>query len=276
MALYSPSPTVWNPPQAVIQAGDGSHSQYNAYRRIQAGEETQLRVWPSVKKFRDVVMTLFPGFSSGGMKRSPRRDPVVGRIRDPHEEGRAIDFMTRDPNVADPLANWLVTHAADLGVQLVMWRGTEWSASNSLPKWERITGNPHNDHIHMEFNDTVKDITPEEMERRIRAAFSPQAPTIPEPTIEQSEDTPSADVSQENDNVTMLTPDELAGKVSYLQTLEKNKLYIALGVGILILGGIGFILYKHKLKQSKALEAKPINTVKNGRRKNKNIKLRIS
>ncbi len=125
MAAYTPSPDVWNPPQAVIDAGNRSQSQYNPYRRIQSGEETQLRVWPAVKRFRDVVMTLFRGFSSGGMKRSPRREPVVGRVRDPHEEGRAIDFMTRNPSVGDPLANWLVLHSNELGIQLVMWRGTD-------------------------------------------------------------------------------------------------------------------------------------------------------
>lgn len=241
MAAYTPSPDVWNPPQAVIDAGNRSQSQYNPYRRIQSGEETQLRVWPAVKRFRDVVMTLFRGFSSGGMKRSPRREPVVGRVRDPHEEGRAIDFMTRNPSVGDPLANWLVLHSNELGIQLVMWRGTEWSASSYLPKFERITGNPHNDHIHIEFNDTVKEMSPEEMERRIRNAFStnqeinqqiqtqqtqqtqttetnqlpahriPDLPTTSAytETVEQSEETPSADVNDENENVTMLSPQEL-------------------------------------------------------------------
>lgn len=301
MAAYTPSPDVWNPPQAVIDAGNRSQSQYNPYRRIQSGEETQLRVWPAVKRFRDVVMTLFPGFSSGGMKRSPRREPIVGRVRDPHEEGRAIDFMTRNPSVGDPLANWLVLHSNELGIQLVMWRGTEWSASSYLPKFERITGNPHNDHIHMEFNDTVREMSPEEMERRIRSAFSTNqtvnqqiqtqqtqttdinqtqgntnqlpAHRIPDlpvtsaytQTVEQSEDTPSADVNDENENVTMLSPQELQEKASYIQMIERNKINIAIGVGLLILGGIGFVIYRHKMKQ-KAV-ATETKTVKNGRRK---------
>lgn len=297
MSAYTPSPNVWNPPQAVIDAGNRSQSQYNPYRRIQSGEETQLRVWPAVKRFRDVVMTLFPGFSSGGMKRSPRREPIVGRIRDPHEEGRAIDFMTRSPEVGDPLANWLVLHSNELGIQLVMWRGTEWSASSHLPKFERITGNPHNDHIHMEFNDTIKEMSPEEIERRIRSAFSTnqtvnqqvqaqetqaiqetQATQLPAhripdlpvtsayvQTVEQSEDTPSADINDENENVTMLSPQELQEKASYIQMIERNKINIAIGVGLLILGGIGFAIYKHKTKQKVNVEE--MKKVKNGRRK---------
>ncbi len=196
------------------------------------------------------------------MKRSPRREPVVGRVRDPHEEGRAIDFMTRNPSVGDPLANWLVLHANELGIQLVMWRGTEWSASSYLPKFERITGNPHNDHIHMEFNDTVKEMSPEEMERRIRNAFSTSAYTE---TVEQSEETPSADVNDENENVTMLSPQELQEKASYIQMIERNKINIAIGIGILILGGIGFVIYRHKMKQK--LAATEIKKVKNGRRR---------
>ena len=263
MAAYTPSPDVWNPPQAVIDAGNRSQSQYNPYRRIQSGEETQLRVWPAVKRFRDVVMTLFRGFSSGGMKRSPRREPVVGRVRDPHEEGRAIDFMTRNPSVGDPLANWLVLHANELGIQLVMWRGTEWSASSYLPKFERITGNPHNDHIHIEFNDTVRELSPEEMERRIRTDL-PTTSAYTE-TVEQSEETPSADVNDENENVTMLSPQELQEKASYIQMIERNKINIAIGIGILILGGIGFVIYRHKMKQK--LAATEIKKVKNGRRR---------
>lgn len=306
MSAYTPSPEVWNPTPSVIEAGNSSRSQYNPYRRIQANEETQLRVWPSVKRFRDVVMTLFPGFSSGGIKRSPRREPIVGRIRDPHEEGRAIDFMTRNPEVGDPLANWLVLHAQDLGVQLVMWRGTEWSSSDRLPKFERIEGNPHNDHVHMEFNDTVKEMSPEEIEIRIRRAFSsnqqpsnqsvnntqqltedtrnntinttitnrtlelPNTP-INTPTIEQSEDVPSANLAQENERVTMLSPEELSQKAFYLQTLEKNKIYIAIGIATIILGGIGYVIYKRKLKQK---STNSINKVSNGKNKKK-IKYKI-
>lgn len=46
--------------------------------------------------------------------------------------------------------------------------------------------------------------------------------------------------------------------------IERNKINIAIGVGILVLGGIGFVIYRHKMKQKAATE---IKIVKNGRRK---------
>ena len=63
----------------------------------------------------------------------------------------------------------------------------------------------------------------------------------------------------------MLSPQELQEKASYIQMIERNKINIAIGVGLLILGGIGFVIYRHKMKQ-KAV-ATETKTVKNGRRK---------
>jgi capsular polysaccharide biosynthesis protein len=71
-------------------------------------------------------------------------------------------------------------------------------------------------------------------------------------------------VNDENENVTMLSPQELQEKASYIQMIERNKINIAIGVGILVLGGIGFVIYRHKMKQKAATE---IKIVKNGRRK---------
>lgn len=62
----------------------------------------------------------------------------------------------------------------------------------------------------------------------------------------------------------MLSPQELQEKASYIQMIERNKINIAIGVGILVLGGIGFVIYRHKMKQKAATE---IKIVKNGRRK---------
>lgn len=71
-------------------------------------------------------------------------------------------------------------------------------------------------------------------------------------------------MNDENENVTMLSPQELQEKASYIQMIERNKINIAIGVGILVLGGIGFVIYRHKMKQKAATE---IKIVKNGRRK---------
>lgn len=49
----------------------------------------------------------------------------------------------------DPIADWLLLHAAELGVQLVIWNRTIWRAGVGTV---RPCGgpNPHTDHVHVE------------------------------------------------------------------------------------------------------------------------------
>lgn len=70
-----------------------------------------------------------------------------------HGTGRALDvhFPLIDGR-ANPagavLAAWLVTHAAALGVQRVIWDRVAWSGSG---RWASYTGpSPHTDHVHLE------------------------------------------------------------------------------------------------------------------------------
>ena len=76
-----------------------------------------------------------------------------------HGTGRALDIFI--PKVSgganngkgDAVANWLVTNAAQIGVQLVIWDRTMWVAANSGDKAKAYTGpHPHHDHIHLELN----------------------------------------------------------------------------------------------------------------------------
>jgi hypothetical protein len=70
-----------------------------------------------------------------------------------HGTGRAIDAMihagTRE---GDAIADWLVTHATDLGVQYVIWDHVQWNPSRA-EQFRPYTGpNPHTDHVHLELN----------------------------------------------------------------------------------------------------------------------------
>ena len=64
-----------------------------------------------------------------------------------HGTGRAIDVFiplyrgAADNTLGDPVAHWLVTHAQEIGVQLVIWDRSIWGPSTS-PDTRPYTG-PH-------------------------------------------------------------------------------------------------------------------------------------
>ncbi len=146
----------WVPPAEVIDAGERADVKPSwPYSVIGAGESVQRSIPEGVKAFRDYVCARFGlpaekgGMRRGGASSSPK---TAGDRRDPHEEGLAVDVMTRDPELGDRIANWLVTHAEAIGVWIVIWSQREWSTGRP-PRWERYTGaSPHTDHVHVELS----------------------------------------------------------------------------------------------------------------------------
>lgn len=72
-----------------------------------------------------------------------------------HGMGRALDVYIpmsdgrADNTLGDPVANWAVEHAAELGVQTVIWDRTIWSVPAKTARPYGGT-HPHNDHVHIE------------------------------------------------------------------------------------------------------------------------------
>lgn len=107
---------------------------------------------PGTARLAEYLET-FPGVSGTGGYHC-RRNTNNEREMSVHGTGRAIDIMLPkvdgqpNPN-GDAIANWLVTNANMLGVQLVIWDRTIWNS-------ERRTARPytgpssHTDHIHVE------------------------------------------------------------------------------------------------------------------------------
>jgi hypothetical protein len=96
------------------------------------------------------------GFAPGGVKRA---EPSA------HNEGRAIDVFFepyRDKQSRHhgwAMAHWLVAHADELDVSVIIYRDKIWSASRSPEGWRDYVspfGNPHDptqrhlDHVHVE------------------------------------------------------------------------------------------------------------------------------
>ena len=81
-----------------------------------------------------------------------------------HATGRAIDLYVptvnndADNDAGDPIANYLIRNATELGVQYFIWDRTDWNTAKGYTEdycqgrcWEHGGGkHPHHDHLHIE------------------------------------------------------------------------------------------------------------------------------
>jgi hypothetical protein len=169
---------VWSPTADVRAAGERANVPYLYAGQTADGE--QRTPFPATVAIHDVIVTAWPGVTSGGMRRDSAR--LAGVSHDPHRFGTAIDLMVRnDANRTangDALANFLVRYAEYLQIQYVLWSNYEWSSSHVGARWEPYTGaESHEDHVHVEIGNTARGWSRDEMAARLRSALSAQAAT---------------------------------------------------------------------------------------------------
>ncbi|NIS36376.1 MAG: hypothetical protein GWN73_38280, partial [Actinobacteria bacterium] len=110
-----------------------------------------------------------------------------------HGTGRALDIFipldgsSADNDAGDVVANWLIEHTEEIGVQYVIWDQWQWVAARSSGDKDRMyTGpHPHHDHLHIE-------LTEEAADRRTAWFTGPMAPPASEPTLPASCDAGTA------------------------------------------------------------------------------------
>ncbi|GAB5543483.1 MAG: hypothetical protein SangKO_032430 [Sandaracinaceae bacterium] len=77
-----------------------------------------------------------------------------------HATGRAMDIFIplhsgdADNDLGDPVANWLIEHSEEIGIQLVIWDRWTWGPHRTPGEKERAYGgaHPHHDHLHVELS----------------------------------------------------------------------------------------------------------------------------
>lgn len=179
----------WQPPPEVIARGNAARVRENQGSAIdpalmdptnpghlRAGAVVQMRPSPAVVAFRDWVVRNFPGFTSGGDRRSQSRSESTARRlwadgyyhRDVHEEARAIDFMLpaalHGGAEGEALANWLLANAEAIGIQGIVWNRASWYPERSPRFRSPYTGeSPHTDHVHAELSVEAASRAPETM-----------------------------------------------------------------------------------------------------------------
>jgi hypothetical protein len=137
----------WRPPAALLEAAQAA-----TWRGDPAGEgDHQLPVGQGTTDLGRELRRLFPVVWSVGT----RSGYPVSSGFSMHHAGRALDLMVRpladgtpDPR-GDEVADYLLEHARTLGVQFLIWRGTDWASSTG--RTALYTGRrDHFDHIHVD------------------------------------------------------------------------------------------------------------------------------
>ena len=143
----------WEPAGAVVSALGGVQQAATPAADAGAGG-SEYSLGPVHAQTAIVANTVGPmfGFVTIGGYRESARDP------NGHPSGLALDFMTNDiPNgrtAGDNLAKYLQDHAADLGVDYIIWLQRIWSTDRADEGWRPMEdrGSPtqnHMDHVHL-------------------------------------------------------------------------------------------------------------------------------
>lgn len=153
---YAATPGNWNPPPDVRAIGATAHIPYEGPPAWNGGKNCGGSLLAGTRQLGDFLKAQFPGVSSYGGY-ACRQNTANKAQTSVHGTGRAIDvFIPLDGGAADngkgdPVANWLISHAQEIGVQYIIWDRTDWSGGHAGDKLGRYGGPvPHIDHLHVE------------------------------------------------------------------------------------------------------------------------------
>ncbi len=149
----------WIPNAAVTNAANRQFARYDDAPAWNGGRNCGGSFHPGTRELGDYLRANFRAVSSYGGY-SCRPNTADTSRTSVHGTGRAIDVFIplsrgdADNTLGDPVANWLITNASVLGVQLVIWDRSSWNASRPAGSKLRAYGgpHPHHDHLHVELN----------------------------------------------------------------------------------------------------------------------------
>jgi hypothetical protein len=147
----------WRLPGDVRAVGAGVRLQYDAAPAWNGTQGCSGRLQNGSRTLGEHLRMKFPAVRSIGGYACRRNTANTSRMS-VHGTGRALDIFipTRgraaDAAAGDPVANWLVTHASQMGIQLIIWNRSVWRANGSNES--AYSGpHPHHDHLHVELTE---------------------------------------------------------------------------------------------------------------------------
>jgi hypothetical protein len=157
----------WAMPASVYSAGQAQYVRYDGAPAWTGGACSGCctatscggGILPGAAALKSFLLKTFPGEISSIGGYCCRPNTADKSRTSVHGTGRALDVMIplyggdADNTKGDKVGNWLVQHAQEIGVQLVIWDRMTWNASRSGDKFNPYTGPiPHTDHLHVELN----------------------------------------------------------------------------------------------------------------------------
>lgn len=157
----TPSPQ-WQLPDSVRQAGERQYVRYDSPPAWAGNPGNCSETFTAgARILKEYLKQKFPAISSiGGY--NCRQNTANSKETSVHGVGRALDIYLpmvsgmANSQAGDPVANWLVEHAQEIGIQYIIWNRTKWNGSSRNGRKDGRYGgggrNPHIDHIHAELN----------------------------------------------------------------------------------------------------------------------------
>jgi hypothetical protein len=148
-------PGAWALPSATRTRGNSQYVAYTSAPSYNGGRNCSGTFTAGARDLGNYLVNRFPGakYFQGYNCRQIRG----GTGMSVHGTGRAIDVFiplhrgAADNDLGDPVANWLVENASNIGIQMIIWDRTVWSGNRSGDKARYYSGeHPHHDHLHIE------------------------------------------------------------------------------------------------------------------------------
>jgi hypothetical protein len=144
----------WTPSAAALATGKTVRVAYDDAPKWTGSAACGGKLLPGGHKLGEYLLDHFAVVTSVGGYACRRNTADASRMS-VHGTGRALDVFiptvggAADNGQGDKVANWLVMHAQQIGVQLVIWDHSIWR-SNGTNDGAYGGPNPHVDHIHVE------------------------------------------------------------------------------------------------------------------------------
>ena len=150
----------WRMPAEIARVGDTQEVDYTG-AGAWTGDNCQGGMTEGAEALRTFLIEKYPQINSIG---GYACRPIVGNPSQAsvHSTGRALDIMLPVGFQAeaingegDPIGNFLVANAEEIGIQFVIWDRTSWGAHRASGAKERYYSgaHPHNDHLHVELSE---------------------------------------------------------------------------------------------------------------------------
>lgn len=153
------APGGYKPPADVIAEGQKQYVAYDDAPDWNGGKSCGGTFLAGTKQLGDFLKQQFKGAVTSYGGYACRQNTANSKKTSVHGTGRAIDVFIplvggqADNDKGDPVANWLIKNAQQIGVQYIIWDRTQWSAAKSGTKVSGYGGpHPHHDHLHVELS----------------------------------------------------------------------------------------------------------------------------